>query len=83
MFGREGLEEALRSLGAVLEGRGLPSRILLAGGSSLLLLGLIDRPTGDLDVIGLASGDRFVKAESIPEPLAEAARDVAAALGLS
>jgi hypothetical protein len=59
MFGRDELEEALETLGAVLESRQLSSRILVAGGSSLLLLGLIDRPTADLDVIGLAgSGDR-------------------------
>lgn len=82
MFNIEGLEEALRTLGAVLESRGLASRILVVGGSSLLLLGLIDRPTADLNVIGTAVGDRYVKTESIPEPLATAARDVGAALGL-
>jgi hypothetical protein len=76
------LHEALETLGAVLESRQLSSRILVAGGSSLLLLGLIDRPTADLDVIGLASSDRYVKAETIPAPLAEAARDVGLALGL-
>jgi hypothetical protein len=48
-----------------------------------LLLGLIERPTADLDVIGLANGDRYVKAESIPPSLADAVRDVGAALGLS
>lgn len=69
MFGREGLESALRALGAVLESRGVSSRILVAGGSSLLLLGLIERPTAGLDVIGLATGDRYVKAESIPQAL--------------
>jgi hypothetical protein len=83
MFGRDELEEALQTLGAVLESRQLSSRILVAGGSSLLLLGLIDRPTADLDVIGLASsGDRYVKAETIPAALADAARDVGLALGL-
>jgi hypothetical protein len=82
MFSLEGLEEALRTLGEVLDSRGLSSRILVVGGSSLLLLGLIDRPTADLDVIGTAVGDHYVKAELIPEPLATAARDVGAALGL-
>lgn len=83
MFGREELERALRMLGAVLQDRGASSRILVGGGSSLLLLGLIERPTADLDVIGLASGGHYAKAESIPGPLAEAVRDVGAALGLS
>jgi hypothetical protein len=52
MLGASELEEALETLGAVLEGRGWSSGILVAGGSSLLLLGLITRPTADLDVIG-------------------------------
>jgi hypothetical protein len=82
MFGRSGLEEALETLGSVLQSRGASSRILVAGGSSLLILGFVDRPTADVDVVGLAIGDRYVKAETIPEPLAEAARDVGAALGL-
>ena len=82
MFGIEGLEQALRSLGAVLEGLGISCGVLVAGGSSLLLLGLIDRPTADLDIIGLTTGDRYVKAESLPEFLSEAASDVGAALGL-
>jgi hypothetical protein len=83
MLGRDNLEEALETLGAVLESRGVSFRILVAGGSSLLLLGLIDRPTADIDVIGLGSGDRYLKAEAIPGPLADAARDVGSALGLS
>lgn len=82
MLTSDHLDEALRSLGAVLEGRGISSGILVVGGSSLLLLGLIKRPTADLDVIGIASDGRYSKAEKIPEPLANAARDVAGALGL-
>lgn len=66
----------------MLESRGFSARILLAGGSSLLLLGLIDRLTADIDVIGLATGDRYIKAEEIPPELGDAARDVGAALGL-
>jgi hypothetical protein len=82
MFSYEALAMALQTLGEVLEGRGQSSRILVVGGSSLLLLGLIDRPTADLDVIGTAVGDHYVRADTIPEPLATAARDVGAALGL-
>jgi hypothetical protein len=83
MFGRDTLLDALETLGAVLASRGVASGVLVAGGSSLLLLGLIERPTADLDVMGIPAGDRYLKAESLPAPLAEAARDVAAALGLS
>lgn len=82
MLGRDSLEEALRALGEVIESRGLSARILIAGGSSLLLLALIDRVTADVDVMGFASGERYVKAEEIPPALASAARDVGAALGL-
>lgn len=82
MLGREGLEEALRTLGAVLESRGLFNGVLVAGGSGLLLLGLIERPTADLDVIGVTNGDHYIKADSIPAPLADAVRDVGNALGL-
>jgi hypothetical protein len=83
MFGLAQLEEALETLGAVLEGRGLSEGILVAGGSSLLLLGLISRPTADLDVIGLAAQGRYVKADPIPPSLAQAVRDVAVVLELT
>lgn len=82
MLGQSGLVDALETLGSVLQSRGVSSHILVAGGSSLLILGFIDRPTADVDVVGLVVEDHYVKAETIPEPLAEAARDVGAALGL-
>ncbi|MEO6501081.1 MAG: DUF6036 family nucleotidyltransferase [Jatrophihabitantaceae bacterium] len=82
MLSQHNLEEALETLGAVLEGRGLSNGVLIVGGSSLLLLGLVSRPTADLDVIGLAVQGGFVKAEQIPPSLAEAVRDVAAVLEL-
>jgi hypothetical protein len=83
MLGRAELEEALDTLGAVLEGRGLSHGLLIAGGSSLLLLGLINRPTADLDVIGLAAHGTYVKADRIPPTLAEAVSDVARVLELA
>ncbi|MGI8646720.1 MAG: hypothetical protein ACR2JX_00595 [Mycobacteriales bacterium] len=45
-------------------------------------MGIIERPTADLDVLGIASEGRYRKAAKIPEPLASAARDVGTALGL-
>ena len=83
MLGRSELEEALETLGAVLEGRGLSYGLLVAGGSSLLLLGLISRPTADLDVIGLAERGTYVKADRLPPTLARAVSDVAATLELA
>jgi hypothetical protein len=82
MLARNNLEQALSALGDVLDSRGLSARILVAGGSSLLLLALIERVTADVDVIGFATGESYVKAEEIPPALASAARDVGAALGL-
>jgi hypothetical protein len=43
MLDRHNLEEALETLGSVLEGRGLSNGMFVVGGSSLLLLG-IDQP---------------------------------------
>lgn len=80
---RERLEEALETLGAVLQARRAPFEVLAVGGSGLLLLGLIDRPTGDLDVIALLRSGTFHKVEALPEALDTAARQVGAALGLA
>src|SRR5713226_7799266 len=59
-----------------------PSRLWQIGGSSLMLLGLINRPTRDLDLAALVWQGKYVKADPLPADLAEAARDVANALGL-
>jgi hypothetical protein len=83
MFEVEGLERALRSLGAVLESRALSYEVLVVGGSSLLLLGVITRPTADLDVVGLADGGTYRKADPLPDPLAGAVADVGLALDLA
>jgi hypothetical protein len=83
MLGLPELEEALETLGAVLEGRGLSHGILVAGGSSLLLLGLVTRPTADLDVIALVAQGHYVKADRIPPTLAKAVSDVAVVLELA
>jgi len=82
-FQLQALEEALETLGAILEDRRTPYELLAVGGSSLLLLGLIDRPTGDLDIIALLESGAFHKLDELPEPLSEAAGQVAAALGLA
>jgi hypothetical protein len=48
MLDPSSLEEALQTLGAVLQERGLSFEAIAIGGSSLMLLGLINRPTRDL-----------------------------------
>ena len=78
----EEIESALRILGAVLQDRGTPFGLLIVGGGNLLLLGLIDRPTADVDVIGVKDGTHYRQATELPEPLLSAAADVADALGI-
>lgn len=76
------LEEALSTLGAVLEDRGLHFELVTLGGSSLMLLGLLDRPTKDLDVVALVRQGRYVPARPFPDELRRAAQDVGRALDL-
>jgi hypothetical protein len=82
-FQREVLEGALETLGAILKDRSIPYELLAVGGSALLLLGLIDRPTGDLDIIALLESGAFRKLDELPGPLREASRQVGDALGLA
>jgi len=76
------LEDALAALGAVLTSRGLSYELVAIGGSSLMLLGLIRRPTRDLDIVALVEGGHYVKPQPLPQELLEAARDVGEALGI-
>lgn len=79
---RQRLEDALETLGDVLVERGHSVGILVIGGSSLLLLGFVERPTADVDVVGFAEPGGYRKAESLPAFLAEAVGDVGGALAL-
>ena len=76
MLEPESLEEALSALGRVLASRGLAYDLVTVGGSSLMLLGLIERPTRDLDVIALIGDGLYIKANSLPTPLLQAVGDV-------
>jgi hypothetical protein len=81
---RGGLNDALAALGELLDARGLHYELVLVGGASLLLRGVIARPTRDVDVLGTreASGG-VVRLEALPEPLARAVADVGLAFGLA
>lgn len=76
------LHEALETLGAILESRGEAHDIIVIGGGALLLLGLIERPTQDLDIVSRVEGDRWVEGEPMPLGLAGAIVEVARALDL-
>ena len=79
---REGVATALRTLGEVLASRGHHYEIVAIGGSSLLLLGLVARPTADVDVVALVEDGRYRVARPLPQPLDEAQADVGSTLGL-
>jgi hypothetical protein len=55
------LEESLMVLGESLAGRGVAFEIVAVGGGSLLLLGLISRPTADLDIVAFLEAGHYVK----------------------
>ena len=76
------LEQALQALADVLAHRHLSYELVAVGGSALLLLGLLDRPTRDLDILAVVEGGRYTTADPLPEPLAAAVRDVGEALGI-
>ena len=83
-LGRPQLEDALATLGGVLARRSLAYEVVLVGGGSLLLRGIIERPTKDVDLLGirLESGG-IISLDTLPEPLTRAVRDVGLALGLA
>ena len=76
-------DEVPGSLGPALASRREAHALLVVGGSNLLLVGLIDRPTGDLDVIGLSEQSAYRKLVELPEPLRRAAAEVGLAFDLS
>lgn len=78
----EALEGALRVLGDLLADRKLHYEVVAIGGGSLLLLGLIDRTTRDLDLVALIKGNELISASPLPRPLVKAAEQVGKALDL-
>ena len=75
------LEELLSALGAYLAAEGHTSGIVVVGGSSLALLGWVDRTTQDVDVIARAVRDEggwtLLHPDPLPEPLVAAVARVA------
>src|ERR1700733_14411792 len=82
-FDASSLEEALLTLGELLDTRKQRFEVIVIGGGSLLLMGLIRRPTKDLDVVALMQSSKLSRAEPLPAPLRDAIADVASTLGLA
>lgn len=76
------LEGALEILGQLLADRGLHYEVVAIGGGGLLLLGLIDRTTKDLDLLALVKGRELISAAPLPPPFVQAAEEVGRALDL-
>jgi len=73
----ESFEGPLGGLGELLRDRGLRYELLAIGGGALQLLGLITRPTRDIDVIGLVADADVVSMGTLPGPLQQAVEDTA------
>jgi len=75
-------EGPLTTLGQLLRERGLRYELLAIGGGALRLLGLIARPTRDIDVVALVDDGRLVSVAELPGPLQQAVEDTAKVLRL-
>lgn len=75
-------ESALNVLGQYFLDNQLKYEIVVIGGGALLLLGHIIRPTKDLDVVALMSGNELISAQPLPDSLVKAVAKVAMALKL-
>jgi hypothetical protein len=78
----DGFDEPLTVLGQLLQERGQRYALLAIGGGALQLLGLISRPTRDIDVVALVEGRDLVALDGLPTPLQRAVEDSAALLQL-
>ena len=75
------IDEALSALGELLGAAGTPFEIVVIGGAALQVLGLVVRPTADVDVIAIFD-QGLRSADPLPAPLAAAAHRVAVDFGL-
>lgn len=74
--------ELLAALGEQLAAQAVRFELVVIGGSALLAIGLISRPTRDVDIVGLLSAEGLVDPRPLPEPLLAAAARVARDFGL-
>jgi hypothetical protein len=74
---KEAAEQILRALGEQLAAVGEPYELVVVGGSGLLVLGLIERSTRDVDLVALRVGSELEKPDPLPDSLRKA-RDLVA-----
>jgi hypothetical protein len=73
----DGLHALLAALGGQLALVGFPVHAVVIGGSGLVAIGAVSRPTRDLDVVALNRDGELVSAQPLPVPLIRAAELVA------
>jgi len=74
--------ELLAALGEQLAARGAHAELVVIGGSALLAVGLISRPTRDVDIVALLSGQALIEPRPLPTELVAARNRVARDFGL-
>lgn len=77
------LLEALSALGEVLAERGIAEEIVVIGGGGLHLLGLIRRPTADVDVLARIVHGDWILARPLPPAVTLAVAEVAVGFDLA
>jgi len=76
-------DQLLHALGEQLAARGESYTLAVVGGSAPLALGLISRPTRDVDIVAIVEDQKLVSAQPLPAALLDAAHTVARDFGLS
>ena len=75
--------ELLSALGERLALTRTPVELVVIGGSALTILGLVERPTRDVDVVALLNGGELRSAKPLPAAVVEARNAVAADFDVS
>jgi hypothetical protein len=80
---RSSTHELLEALGEQLAASGAGhTELVVIGGSALLALDLISRPTRDVDIVAFLSGQTLIEPRPLPTELVSAGRRVARDFGL-
>jgi hypothetical protein len=80
--GADQADRLLEALGQQLQARGTSYHLIVVGGSALLALGLIDRPTKDVDVVAVSDGTSLSRPSPLPADLIAARDKLARDFGL-
>lgn len=74
---RKQLDEVFAALSEQLERSGSHYELVVVGGSALIALGFIARPTRDVDIVAVLSAGALTKADPLPKELVDARDRVA------